>query len=118
MAGKAGDRVKTDRRDAMILARLWRAGELTAIHTPDQEQEAVRDLIRARRQTTDALKAARMQLLSFLLRHGLKYPRHYWTKSHCRWINKLRRFEYPHQQMAFEEMKRSVRQLEDRVTVI
>lgn len=112
---KAGDRIKTDRRDAMMLARLWRAGELTGIHTPDAEQEAVRDLIRARKQATDALKVAKMQLLSFLLRHGLKYPRHYWTVSHWRWLNELRKFPYPHQQMAFEDMKRTIRNHLERI---
>lgn len=50
---KAGDRIKTDRRDAEMLARLWRAGELTTIWTPDEEQEAMRDLIRARKQAMD-----------------------------------------------------------------
>jgi transposase len=63
---KVGDRVKTDRRDAEMLARLWRAGELTPIWTPNEEQEAMRDLIRTRKQTVDALKVAKQQLLSFL----------------------------------------------------
>ena len=61
---KAGDRIKTDRRDAEILARLWRAGELTPVRTPDEEQEAMRDLIRARKQAMDAVKTAKQQLLS------------------------------------------------------
>lgn len=56
---KVGDRVKTDRRDAEMLARLWRAGELTPIWTPNEEQEAMRDLIRTRKQTVDALKVAK-----------------------------------------------------------
>ncbi len=107
---KSGDRIKTDRRDAMMLARLWRAGELTAISTPDEEQEAVRDLIRTRKQAKDALKVAKQQLLSFLLRHGLRYERPtYWTKTHWRWINELRKFSYIPQQTAFEEMKRAIR---------
>ncbi len=90
---KAGDRVKTDRRDAEMLARLWRAGELTSIWTPDEEQEAMRDLIRTRKQAMDALKTAKQQLLSFLLRHGLKYQDgSYWTKRHRRWLSELRNF--------------------------
>lgn len=98
---RAGDRVKTDRRDAEMLARLWRAGELTPIWTPDEEQEAMRDLIRTRKQALEALKIAKQQLLSFLLRHGLRYERPtYWTKMHWRWINELRKFCYPHQQIA------------------
>jgi transposase len=72
---RAGDRIKTDRRDAEMLARLWRAGELTPVWTPDEEQEAMRDLIRTRKQSLDALKIAKQQLQSFLLRHGLRYNR-------------------------------------------
>lgn len=79
---KSGDRIKIDRRDAEMLARLWRAGELTPIWTPDEEQEAMRDLIRARKQAVDAVKTAKMQLLSFLLRHGLRYENgKYWTHT-------------------------------------
>jgi transposase len=59
---KTGDRIKTDRRDAEMLARLWRAGELTPIWTPDEEQEAMRDLIRTRKQAVDAVKTAKQQL--------------------------------------------------------
>lgn len=113
---KAGDRVKTDRRDAEMLARLWRAGELTSIWTPNEEHEAVRDLIRARKQAMEAVKIAKQQLLSFLLRHGIRYPKPtYWTKNHWRWLNEMRKFPYPHQQLAFEEMKRAIREIEERV---
>ena len=116
---KAGDRVKTDRRDAEMLARLWRAGELTPIWTPDEEDEAMRDLIRTRKQTMDALKVAKQQLLSFLLRHGLRYSRPtYWTKSHWRWINELRRFKFPSQQLAFEELKRTIHQISARLATL
>jgi len=109
---KVGDRVKTDRRDAEMLARLWRAGELTPIWTPNEEQEAMRDLIRTRKQTVDALKVAKQQLLSFLLRHGLRYRNgSYWTKRHRRWLAELRKFPYPHQQVAFEELKRAIDQM-------
>jgi transposase len=65
---KASDKVKTDRRDADQLARLFRAGELTPIHVPDQEDEAVRDLIRARHSALDDLRKARHRLKGFLLR--------------------------------------------------
>ncbi len=116
---KAGDRVKTDRRDAEMLARLWRAGELTPIWTPDEEQEAMRDLIRTRKQAMDAVKVAKQQLLSFLLRHGLRYQNgSYWTKRHRRWLAELRRFRVPHQQLAFEELKRAVDQSEARVATM
>jgi transposase len=116
---KVGDRVKTDRRDAEMLARLWRAGELTAIWTPDEEHEAMRDLIRTRKQAMSALKVAKQQLLSFLLRHGLRFDRPTrWTKIHWRWINELRKFRYPYQQLAFEEMKRAIRQIDERVATL
>lgn len=116
---KPGDHIKTDRRDAEMLARLLRAGELTAIWTPNEEHEAMRDLIRVRKQTLDALKVAKQQLLSFLLRHGLRYDRPTrWTKSHWRWINELRRFNYPHQQIAFEELKHAVHHINDRLATL
>ena len=67
---RASDRVKTDRRDAEQLARLYRAGELTAIHVPDQEDEAVRDLVRARDCAKDDQRRARLRLKGFLLRLG------------------------------------------------
>ncbi len=116
---KAGDRIKTDRRDAEMLARLWRAGELTPIWTPDEEQEAMRDLIRTRKQAMDAVKVAKQQLLSFLLRHGLRYENgSYWTQRHRRWLAELRRFRFTHQQLAFEELKRAVDQAEARVATL
>jgi len=116
---KAGDRVKTDRRDAEMLARLWRAGELVPIWTPDEEQEAMRDLIRARKQAVDAVKIAKQQLLSFLLRHGLRYESgKYWTQRHRRWLAEMRRFRFTHQQLVFEELKRAVDQAEERVATL
>ncbi|KIC35151.1 transposase [Ruegeria sp. ANG-R] len=116
---KVGDRVKTDRRDAEMLARLWRAGELTPIWTPDEEQEAMRDLIRTRKQTMDAVKVSKQQLLSFLLRHGLRYENGgYWTQRHRRWLAELRRFRVSHQQLAFEELKRAIDQAEARIVTL
>jgi len=70
---RAGDRVKTDRRDARRLARLHRAGELTAIRVPTQDEEAVRDLCRARADLLDDRHRARKRLGAFLLRHGEVY---------------------------------------------
>lgn len=79
---RPGDRVKTNRRDAVGLARLHRAGELTAVWVPDEAHEAVRDLVRARESANDALKKARQQLQSFLLRHGRIYTgRTPWTRG-------------------------------------
>src|SRR6201982_603514 len=83
---RAGDRVKTDRRDAASLARLHRAGELTAVWVPDAAHEAMRDLVRARLDAVHALRRARQQLSGFLLRQGLHYCRPAWTKLHRRWL--------------------------------
>ena len=68
---RSGERIKTNRRDAVTLARLHRAGELTGVWTPDAAHEAVRDLVRAREAATDDLRRKRQQLLSFPLRHSL-----------------------------------------------
>jgi transposase len=87
---RAGDRVKTDRRDAASLARLHRAGELTAVWVPDAGHEAVRDLVRARLDAVHALRRARQQLSGFLLRQGCHYGRLGWTKLHRRWLANLR----------------------------
>ena len=70
---KPGERIKTDRRDACNLARLHRAGELTAVWVPDPAHEALRDLVRARLAAVRALRQARQQLSGFLLRHGRHY---------------------------------------------
>jgi len=87
---RAGDRIKTDRRDAASLARLHRAGELTAVWVPDAGHEAMRDLVRARLDAVRALRRARQQLSGFLLRQGCHYGRPAWTKLHRRWLAGLR----------------------------
>jgi len=87
---RAGDRVKTDRRDAASLARLHRAGELTAVWVPDAAHEAIRDLVRARLDAVHALRRARQQLSGFLLRQGCHYGRAAWTKLHRRWLAGLK----------------------------
>ena len=86
---KAGDRVKTDRRDAEKLARCYRAGELTPVWVPDAEHEALRDLVRAREAAKKDQLRARHRLGKFLLRHG-KRPTDAgkaWTKKYLEWIN-------------------------------
>ena len=86
----AGDRVKTDRRDAGRLVRLLRAGELTAIRVPSRTEEAVRDLCRARADVVADRVRARARLGKFLLRHGKSYPgRSMWTVSYYRWLDQL-----------------------------
>lgn len=86
---KAGDRVKTDRRDAEKLARSYRAGDLTAVWVPDAEHEALRDLVRAREAAKKDQLRARHRLGKFLLRHGRRRPPHLkmaWTAGHLDWI--------------------------------
>src|SRR6201990_2880830 len=83
---KPGERIKTDRRDAINLAKLHRSGELTPVWVPDQAHEAIRDLVRARQAAVRALRQARQQLSGFLLRHGHHYHRSAWTQMHRRWL--------------------------------
>jgi transposase len=100
---KASDKVKTDRRDADQLARLFRAGELTAIHVPDQEDEAVRDLIRAREAASEDQRRARQRLKGFLLRLGFRYSgKSSWNDAHKRYLSALI-MPHPPQQIAFQE---------------
>jgi transposase len=91
---KAGDRVKTDRRDAEKLARCHRAGELTAVWVPDAAHEALRDLVRAREAAKKDQLKARHRLGKFLLRHGQRRPEgiKVWTKKHREWIKSHVRF--------------------------
>jgi transposase len=90
-----GDRVKTDKRDCKRLARLHRAGELTAIRIPTVAEEAVRDLCRARADLVDDRDRARKRLLAFLLRHSRVYRAgSYWTHKHAEWL-KAQRFDEP-----------------------
>jgi transposase len=81
---RPGDRIKTDRWDAVNLAKLHRAGELTAVWVPDEAREAIRDLVRARQAAVRMPRQARQQLSSFLLRHGRHYNRPAWTLMHRR----------------------------------
>lgn len=100
---KAGDRVKTDRRDAQMLARLARAGELTAITVPDAGDEAMRDLTRAREDAVKARQTARQQLQGLLLRHGIVYGgKSAWTKTHGRWLAQIK-LPHPMQQTVLTE---------------
>jgi transposase len=83
---RSGSRIKTDRRDAINLARLFRAGELTCIYIPTKEDEAMRDLTRCRDDIKRLQRKARQRLLAFLLRHGLRYEGKNWTKGHMNWL--------------------------------
>lgn len=100
---KPGDRVKTDRRDAMRLAQLYRAGDLAPIYVPNVDDEAIRDLSRAREDAMLDQKAARQRLKSFLLRHGIRYEgRANWNEAHLRWLTELI-LPTPAQQIVFQE---------------
>jgi transposase len=100
---KAGDRIKTNRRDAVTLARLFRAGELTSVWVPDAVHEAVRDLVQARDTAAADVRKKRQQLLSFLLRHGRTYSgSKHWTRAHARWLA-AQAFEHPAQQIVFQD---------------
>jgi transposase len=88
---RSGDRVKTDRRDAILLARLARAGELTAVRVPDAADEAVRDLVRAREDAVRECRNARHRLKALLLRNGITYAgKSAWTAAHLRWLATLK----------------------------
>lgn len=105
---KASDRIKTDRRDALTLARNYRAGELTAIHVPDPADEAIRDLVRARFASVKDQRVARQRLKGFLLRLDFRYEgKTSWTPAHLNYLARLK-MPSPAQQLVFEEYKQAV----------
>ncbi len=108
---KAGDRVKTDRRDSLSLARLHRSHELTAVWVPEGAQEALRDLTRAREDMKHLQRQAKQRLLAFLLRHGKRYSgKTRWTQEHARWLEAVK-FDHPIQQIVFQEYVDTVKAL-------
>ena len=113
---KPGDRVKTNRRDALSLAKQLRAGDLTGVWVADGRHEAMRDLTRVRGAAVEDLRRKRQQVSSFLLRHGLHYPpgRKTWTKSHMIWLAS-QKLEHLEQRIAFEEMLFALRQAQERI---
>lgn len=112
---KSGNRIKNDRRDAEMLARLHRAGELTPVYVPRIEDEAMRDLCRARIDAKNAERKARQQLNAFLLRSGFRYSgRTLWSLAHQRWISDIR-MPHPAQQIALQEYFDTVRSCGERV---
>jgi transposase len=115
---KPGDRVKTDRRDSLTLARLHRAGELTSVWVPDEAQETLRDLTRAREDLKRLQRQAKQRLLAFLLRHGNTYPgKKRWTQAHFRWLETLK-FSHPVQQIVFQEYVDTIQALTRRVAAL
>ncbi len=112
---KAGDRVKTNRRDALHLAKLLRAGELTAVWVPDERHEAMRELTRARGAAVEDVRRKQQHVSAFLLRHGLHYVgKTSWTKAYLRWLSELK-LAHVEQRLAFEEMLLAVRQADERI---
>jgi transposase len=111
---RPGDRVKTNRRDALALARLPRAGELTAVWVPDPTHEAMRDLVRARTAAMEAVRRARQQLRGFLSRHDRVFTgRKAWSPAHRRWLAGLR-FAHPARQTVRQEQIDAVAEAERR----
>ena len=112
---RAGERIKTDRRDCLRLAELARAGELRAVWIPDPADEAIRDLARAREDAVNARTQVRQQLKGFLLRHDVRYVcKTSWSKSFYRWLSTLS-FERLETQTAFTEYWQAVSAADERV---
>jgi transposase len=113
---RPGDKVKTNRRDAVSLAKLLRADELTPVWVPDRGHEAMRDLTRARETAVTDLRSKRQQISAFLLRQGRHYAanKKTWTKAHMSWLAS-QKLEYPQQRLVFEEMMLAARQAQERV---
>ena len=117
-----GDRIKTDRRDARKLASLYRADQLTAVHPPTPEEEAVRDLVRCREDAKADLLRTRNRLGKLLLRHGLVYTQgKTWTLRYRAWLRALEWTHFADQEvvgeyrLSFEHQEARIRRLEERV---
>jgi transposase len=113
---RAGDRIKTDRRDAVRLARFLRSGDLTEVHVPDAATEAIRDLERARDAAKRAERTARQQLSRFLLRHARRYDEgiKLWTKKHLDWVRR-QRFDHEAQNRVLADYIDTVERMQERV---
>lgn len=114
-----GERIKTDRRDAIKLAQLLRSGVLTGVWVPDTEQEAMRDLTRARNDMKNQERKAKQQLNAFLLRNGCSWPanKKRWGTIHLNWLAGLR-FEQPYQHVVLQEYINAVSEACRRVAEI
>jgi len=112
---QTGERIKTDRRDALKLASLCRAGELVSVTVPDERDEALRDLSRAREDAVRARLKARQQLKAMLLRHGKRYTgKTSWTAAHERYLAEVG-FAHPAQDIAYVEYRQAIREAHERV---
>jgi transposase len=112
---KAGDRVKPNRRDAVTLARLIRSGDLTPVYVPKVEDEAIRDVRRARADALRDLKTAKYRLKAVLLRHDIRYPgRATWGPAHLRWLREVV-CPTPAQQIVCQDYVRAVTEQPERL---
>lgn len=112
---RPGERIKTDRRDCLKLARLARAGELEPIYVPDERDEAMRDLVRAREDSVCVQHQARQRLQALLLRNEIRYAgKTAWSAAHRRWIASIK-LPDPAQQIAFEEYVQSIEEASARL---
>lgn len=113
---KPGERVKTDRKDAMKLAHLLKINDVPIIYVPEAEDEAVRDLSRARQTATNDLNHARLQLKGFLLRNNIRYDgTANWSAKHIRWLNELI-LPHPAQHIVLQEMLHTIDERMKRLT--
>jgi transposase len=112
---QSGDQIKNDRRDALRLARLHRAGELTAVYVPLAEDEAIRDLTRAREDAKSDEKKSKLRLLAFLLRSGQRYTgSSLWSRAHMRWLADIK-MAHRSQQIVLQEYIDTLNQCSARV---
>jgi transposase len=113
---RSGDRVKTDKRDSTRLAQLLRAGELTSVWVPDEDHEALRDLIRARHDAREDLQSSRQRLVHLLLRHEIRPPQgvRNWSVKHREWLKRLT-FERASQRIVFQEYLHAIYEVEERM---
>jgi transposase len=108
-------KIKTDRRDAVLIARMVKRGEAPGIHIPSREEEAVRDYIRGRGDLVDDLTRTKQRLQKFLLRHGCRYESdRYWTRPHLKWLRSLK-FEQTLEQETFEQYLSHLEELTERI---
>ena len=115
---RAGEGVKTNRRDAIGLAKLLRAGELTPVWVPDKGHEAMRDLVRARAAAVETQRVHRQQVSAFMLKHGRIFPRKTaWGARHLRWLQE-QHFDHPAHQIAPQELVDAVHTSRERIVRI
>lgn len=117
MPRRPGDQIKTDRRDAMTLARLARSGDLVSVWVPDVEHEAIRELVRCREDVKGVERQARQRMSALLLRHGRRYERDPWTQAHGRWLLE-QKFEQPQTTAVFEHYLHSIMECGQRIVQV